>query len=385
VGQGAFCSWNDEDARALSELMLSGSRQLGVVVYDTDGRITGWNRGAYYITGFADRDVMGQPLAILFVPEDRALRLDEHESNTARTVGVAEDERWHLRKDGSRFWSTGMSVPIRRHGAQVTGFVKVFRDSTHLRTRMHYLENLVRECEVRQVERDRFIGTIAHELRNPLAPLRNAIHVMETLRELPDRQAHAVRIMQRQLDHLERLVEDLVDLTRVHAGKMSVAYQTVTLQEVLAEALDNCREQAERKGVALDSVFPSVPIDAELDPQRMLQVVVNLLNNAIKFTPAGGKVWLTCTTDQTHFMVQVKDNGAGISAQLLPRIFDAFTQAGSDSHRGAGLGLGLAVVKEIVSLHRGTVEVRSEGAAKGSEFMVRIPLRAAFGPGRSDD
>jgi two-component system CheB/CheR fusion protein len=358
--------------------MLSGTRQLGVIIYDTTGEITGWNRGAHFITGFTATDVIGQPLAMLFLPEDRALRLDEHERNTAGTVGVAEDERWHLRKDGSAFWSSGVSVPIRRNGVDVSGFVKVFRDATHLRSRMKYLENLVQQNQGQRMEYDRLIGTVAHELRNPLAPLKNAIELMGASPDVPARQAQSLGIMQRQLAHLERLVEDLMDFTRVQAGKLRLAYQAVDLHDLLSEALESCRGAADQKGVALNSVFPPISIEAEVDPQRLLQVVVNLLNNAIKFTPGGGQVWLTFSTDLSHFLIQVTDNGKGISSQLLPRIFEAFTQAsGAESHRGAGLGLGLAVVKEIVSLHGGTVDVRSEGPAKGSEFIVRIPLRPA--------
>ncbi|MGM9489213.1 PAS domain-containing sensor histidine kinase [Ideonella sp. YS5] len=381
VGQGEFCSWNEEDARAFSELMLCGTRQLGVVMYGAAGQITGWNRGARFITGFADSDVLGRPLGMLFVPEDRALRLDEHERNTAGAVGFAEDERWHLRKDGSVFWSSGVSVPIRRHGAEVTGFVKVFRDATHLRSRMKSLENLVQQSQGQRMDCDRLIGTVAHELRNPLAPLKNAIELMGASPDVAAAQSQSLGIMRRQLAHLERLVEDLMDFTRVQAGKLRLAYETVVLQELLSEALGNCRIAADQKGVALASVFPPSSIEAQVDPQRLLQVVVNLLNNAIKFTPGGGRVWLTFSTDLSHFLIQVTDNGRGISSPMLPRIFEAFTQASeTESHRGAGLGLGLAVVKEIVSLHGGTVDVRSEGPAKGSEFVVRIPLRPAPSP-----
>ena len=345
-------------------------------MYDTSGAITGWNCGAHFITGFTDEEVIGQPLSILFLPEDRALGIDQHERNTAGRMGVAEDERWHLRKDGSPFWSTGVSVPIRRGGAEVTGFVKIFRDATHLRARIKSLENRVQRSDEKQLERDRFIGTIAHELRNPLAPLRNVIELLGAGPGLPARQSQAVKMMQRQLAQLDRLVEDLVDFTRMQVGKMKVACRAFVLQDLLDQALESCRSAADAKGVALGSVFPPVAVEVEADPQRLLQVVTNLLNNAVKFTPAGGEVWLTCSTDQSHFIVQVRDNGQGISAQLLPRIFEAFTQAGdSDTQRGAGLGIGLALVKEIVSLHGGTVEVRSEGVDKGSEFVVRIPLR----------
>lgn len=378
--RGDNCSWEEDDAKAFTQLMLRDTQQHGVIFYDTAGRIRGWNQGAWFITGWTDQEVLGQPFAMTFVPEDRDRKLAEHEAAVARTVGSAENERWHIRKDGSRFWSSGISVPLKNAQGDVTGFVKIFRDTTNLRTRMKYLENELHHSQASHRQRDTFIGTIAHEMRNPLGPLRMAVELIKRVPGEAHRLSEIVRVMERQLGFLGRLVEDLVDLTRIQSGKMTITYEQVALQPLLAEAVQNCREAAVSRGVALHEIFPTVPIEVEADSQRLLQVVTNLLNNAIKFTPSGGGVWLTATVDQTHFVLYVKDNGKGISRDLLPGIFNAFTQAeGAVTTRGAGLGIGLSVVKEIVTLHQGTVEVRSEGPGKGSEFIVRLPQRRPHG------
>jgi PAS domain S-box-containing protein len=377
LARGADGGWDAEDAAAFTELMLRHSRQHGVIFMAPDGRITGWSRGAQFITGYTHQEAIGQAASLLFTAEDRERRIDTHELETARVVGVAEDERWHRRKDGSRFWSTGVTLPLGETGSTSSGgFMKIFRDATHLRSRMQYLENVLQECNVHQAEQDIFVATAAHELRNPLAPLKMA---MELLSRMPGQSAAAAEplgVMDRQLSLLERFIEDLVDLTRVKAGKLRIVHRAVSLQSVLADAVDGCRALAEKLGVSLQAVQPWVPIEVAVDAERLHQVVVNLLNNAIKYTHRGGTVWLTSTADHSHFQIQVKDNGEGIAPGLLPKIFDVFTQAeGADSHRGSGLGMGLAIVKQIVSLHHGTIDVRSEGKGKGAEFIVRIPLR----------
>jgi two-component system CheB/CheR fusion protein len=372
--------WNADQAAAFTRLMLGETQQYGVVFYDNELRITGWNAGAHRITGWTASELLGQTIAILFVPEDRARRLDEHEANTVRVVGVGEDERWHLRRDGSRFWSSGLSFALTSADGEPAGFVKLFRDATHLRARMKYLENVQHEGAFREHDQNMFIATIAHEMRNPLSPLKTAVELMK--RQFGDnpRHEHAIKIMARQIGFLERLIEDLVDLTRVQTGKMRMAYETVVLQELLYEALDACSTAAQAKGLAMHQVMPPVPVKVNVDARRLLQVVVNLLNNAIKYTQDGGNIWLTATVDQTHFVCYVKDDGQGISSELLPRIFEMFTQADSShAERGAGLGIGLSVAKEIVSLHQGTIEVRSEGAGSGSEFTMRIPQRPPRG------
>jgi two-component system CheB/CheR fusion protein len=158
-------------------------------------------------------------------------------------------------------------------------------------------------------------------------------------------------------------------------------YGPAELQSLVANAITSCRPAAASKHIELHTSVPSVPIALELDAGRMHQVLVNLLNNAIKYTPSGGSVWFTATTDQTHALFLVRDNGIGVGPDLLPVIFDMFAQAQSaDSQRGSGLGIGLALVKQVVELHLGTVEVESGGPGKGSEFIVRIPQRRPQGP-----
>ncbi|WUR10935.1 PAS domain-containing sensor histidine kinase [[Empedobacter] haloabium] len=384
MAQAEHGSWNDADVAAFGALMTGATRHFGVLFFDAQRRITGWSCGAYAITGWTGREALGQPTALLFTPEDRARKLDEHEASAAMVVGVAEDERWHLRKDGTRFWSSGLTLPLRATTQPgESAFVKVFRDATHLRGRAKTLENLLHEHEQTQQERERFLATIVHEMRNPLSPLKMSVQLLQRHGDETGRLAEPLRVMGRQLECLERLVEDLVDLTRVHKGKLAIEYGIVELRAFLREALESCREAATMRGVALHLVAPTVPIYLEADAGRLQQVVVNLCNNAIKFTQRGGNAWLTATVDQTHVVLTMRDDGRGITADLLPRIFEVFTQAGDAfSGRGAGLGIGLALVKEIVSLHQGTVEVRSAGAGKGSEFVVRIPQHKPNPPAR---
>jgi len=242
--------------------------------------------------------------------------------------------------------------------------------------RTRYLENELKVSSDRESRRDAFLGTIAHEMRNPLSPHKTATQLMRMQARDAAALDKPLQVMERQLGLLERLVEDLVDVARVNTGKMSISYERVEYQALLNEAVDSCATAAQFKGIAIHRSFPPLPIEIEVDARRMRQVFVNLLNNAVKFTPQGGQVWLTATVDQTHFVCYMKDSGKGIEPDMLPKIFDIFTQAeGGRADRGAGLGIGVAQVKEIVALHQGTVEVRSEGAGKGSEFTVRVPLR----------
>ena len=358
---------------------LLDSRSHGVIFMDADGIIRGWNRGARSITGFGAADVLGKTLASLFIPEDRARGLDELELRMAREAGNAEDERWHSRKDGSRFWSSGQTFALRKSG-KVVGFVKLFRDATHLRARAKYLENLSQQYRFEQIQTDLLLGTVAHELRNPLGPMVNAIAILRMSHCSDEASRRLLGVLERQLGFLQRIVEDLVDLTRVKVGKLRLEYQLVGLQPIIEEAVDAQRESADKKRVELISVLPGVPLQVEVDGGRINQVLTNLLNNAIKFTPAGGKVWVSLTADQTHFMIEVKDTGKGIGPGLLPHVFDAFSQTDEvDVGRGSGIGIGLSLVKQIVALHQSTVEVRSEGVGNGSEFTVRIPLRRPDG------
>lgn len=374
-------TFSRKDVAAFMRLMLEESDQVGVVFIDTSGCIRGWNHAAAHITGFSGAEVVGKHCgSILFTPEDRANKLPEHELTTAAAVGFAHDERWHMRKDGLRFWSSGICMPLRDRKGNLIGYVKSYRDTTHLRTRIKFLENSVQEHALQQERNDAFIATLAHEMRNPLAPLMNSAQIIRHSLPPGGELERPLAILERQVAALQDLVEDLIDLTRVKTGRLMITYERVQLQELVAAAVDAARASAASKKIEISMVAPEMPITVELDSSRMHQVLMNLLNNSIKYTPAGGSVWVTATVDQTHALVFVKDNGVGVAPDLLPKIFDMFTQAPhADSQRGAGLGIGLALVKRVVELHQGTIEVRSEGHGKGSEFSVRVPRHRPHG------
>jgi len=358
-------------ASEMGELLLTQQKGYGFAFTDPDGTMVGWTGAAEWITGWTENEAIGNSIALIFTPEDRERQLHQHELSVAQKLGSAEDERWHLRKDGSRFWASGLCLPL----AEGSGFVKIFKDATHLRSRAESLENEVRELERQLARRHDILGIVAHELRNPMSPIKTAA----TLLEWRDSDPEVIRLSKmitRQLETMERLVEDLVDITRVRSGKLSMDFERVELQALLVQAVESVRPAAEAKGVNIAVLVPPVLIVVEVDPVRIRQVVSNLMTNAIRFSQASGHVSVTATVDPTHLFLQVRDDGRGIGPELLPRIFDMFTQAGGTrTARGDGLGIGLAVVKEIVGSHRGTIEVRSEGIGKGSEFTARIPLR----------
>jgi two-component system CheB/CheR fusion protein len=372
--ESAHGAWHSADLDAFAAQLTGRLSQYGLCFVDADGRITGWSEGCHAITGFTADEVLGGSAAILFTSEDVDREIHLHEFRSAELLGSAEDERWHMRKDGSRFWASGITLPLAGDGDRPAGFAKLFRDATHLRQRTDLLDGEARQLRKDRNDRNVLLATIAHELRNPLQPMAMAAALLAQPSDGPLHE-QALKIIDRQIGFMNRLVEDLIDMTRMTEGLMRIVHHRVALQPLLREALDACRHAAQEKRIDLVEALPPVPLIVEVDAGRMHQVLTNLLGNAIKFTPEGGRVALFATADHTHFTIKVQDTGQGIGADLQPRIFDMFTQArAGDTGRGQGLGIGLALVREIVSLHQGSVEVRSEGAGQGSEFFVRMPL-----------
>jgi two-component system CheB/CheR fusion protein len=357
------------------ERVLNHTSDYAVMLVDAEGRIRAWLHGAERVFGFARDEALGRHVDFIFTPEDRQAGVAAHELATAREVGRAQDDRWHVRKDGSLFWGSGATIAVRETGGRLMGFGKLVRDRTDLRTQVETLKNRLRaEADARQ-RQELMLATLAHELRNPLAPLRTAASILHRLGPDDERLKAPLQIIDRQVAALQRLVDDMMDAAQLKAGKLRLAVQRVCLQQELLIALSSVEAQARSKGVELRPVLPAFEILIDIDRDRFQQIVVNLLNNAIKFTPPGGIVWLKANADSGHAMVRVEDTGRGIAPELQPQIFQLFTQGpGAPQGRAGGLGLGLALVKELVALHNGTVAVRSEGLDKGSEFTLRLPL-----------
>jgi PAS domain S-box-containing protein len=225
--------------------------------------------------------------------------------------------------------------------------------------------------------KDEFVATLAHELRNPLAPIRTGLEILRRVGELPPAAARTRDMMERQLTHMVRLVDDLLDVSRVSRGKLELRLQDVTLQQVLDHALESCQPAIAAAGHTLAQDLPKQPVRLRGDLTRLAQVFSNLVSNAVKYTPAGGRLALRAHTEDREVVVEVSDDGCGISTSMLPHVFDLFAQ-GRESTRLAqpGLGIGLWLVKQLVDLHHGSIEARSAGVDQGSTFIVRLPLAA---------
>jgi PAS domain S-box-containing protein len=367
-------------AQELTRLLLEQSEEYALFFTDAEGRITDWYPGAEHIFGFRAEEMIGQCAKRLFNAEDLERGAADHELALARTAKRAEDDRWHVRKDGARFWGSGVLFALRDHAGEIVGYAKIVRNRTDLKTQTESLENRVHALEA-TLERTRvFLATLAHEMRNPLAPLANAALLLRAdAAGKPSEEA--LRIIDRQIALLSRLVEDLMDTSRIAAGKVELKLAVVDLTELFEAAAQAARPLAEARGLQFQTVPIAGAVPVCVDAQRMQQVFANLLDNAIKYTPRGGRIVFNLTTEGGDAIVRVEDTGIGMSPEIQPRIFDLFTQEDSArKHARGGVGLGLALAHDLVALHGGTVQARSEGRDKGSVFTVRLPMYQAKQP-----
>lgn len=236
---------------------------------------------------------------------------------------------------------------------------------------------MVAEQKLLEADRrkDEFIATLAHELRNPLAPIRTGLEILRRVGELPPTAARTRDMMDRQLTHLVRLVDDLLDVSRVTRGKLELRPEVITLERVLSDALEACQPVVLATGHALSLDLPPQPVRLRGDLTRLAQVFSNLVHNAAKYTAPGGRIAVRASVEGTQVLVEVADNGSGIPAEMLPHVFDLFTQGrGSTQLSQAGLGIGLWLVRNLLELHEGTIEAVSAGPGRGSTFRVRLPV-----------
>ncbi len=299
-------------------------------------------------------------------------RVESHEFGLARVLATGEicrnQELEIETSDGRRRTILNYVRSIRDEGRTI-GAVAVNVDIT---VRKRAEDGLTQANE----RKDAFLATLAHELRNPLAPLRNALAMIAD-RDLDDKTFDwARKLMDRQVEHMVRLVDDLLDVSRIERGKFNLRKEPAELSQVISAALETAQPLIESHQHRLHLAIPNEPVWLELDPVRMSQVVTNLLNNAAKYTEPEGQIWLTVeVAGSNELCIEVRDTGVGISAEILPRIFEPFTQADESLDRSqGGLGIGLSLVRRIVELHGGSVTVHSAGAGSGSTFTVRMPV-----------
>ena len=359
------------------KLLIESAKDFAIFSTDTERRVTFWNTGAQKIFGYSDSEIMGLSADLLFTPEDRERGDAEREIETAKEKGHAGNERWHIRKDQSRFYGSGAVTPMYDREGTLLGFVKIMRDLTEQKQMTDALQASQQALQAANKRKDEFLAVLAHELRNPLSPIRTSLEIMKrTKDEEIDKEARA--IIERQVQQMVRLVDDLLDISRITRGKINLRKERVTLSEVLGLALEGSRSLIEAKKHEFTVSLPSEPIELEADKTRLSQVFLNLLNNAAKYTDPGGKISLTAELEPTNannsqIAVRVKDTGLGIPPERLPQLFELFTRLERDVSR-EGLGIGLSLVKQLVEMHGGSVEAFSAGEGQGSEFTVRLPV-----------
>jgi PAS domain S-box-containing protein len=329
------------------------------------------NRTYREFLGVGDADVRGYDWAQFVHPDDREGYLGSY--SRALEQEVAFDSEFRFRRhDGEYRWMKSVGHPRFGSGGELIGYVGSTFDITERRQ----VEEALRETDRRK---DEFLATLAHELRNPLAPLRNGLEVMKLARSNTQIVEQACTMMERQLRQMVHLIDDLLDVSRISRGKISLRKERVPLLAVVQQAVETSRPAIEQAGHELTTSVVPDPIWVEADPTRLAQVFANLLNNAAKFTERGGHVRLTIARHGDQAVVSVRDNGIGIPVHLLPTVFEMFTQVDRSLERSqGGLGVGLSLVKGLVEMHGGSVEARSDGPGTGSEFVVRLPLILAI-------
>ena len=348
-----------------------------VVVTDAQGRVTLLNPVAQALTGWG-AEALGQPLDTVFriVNETTRETVESPVSKVIRLgtiVGLA-NHTVLIAKDASELSIDDSGAPIRDARGRIVGVVLVFRDITERRGSERGLEDADRR-------KDEFLAMLAHELRNPLAPIRNAAHTLALLGTGDDRVRWVSGVIERQVGLMTRLVDDLLDVSRITSGKITLQRTTVSVGLVLAQAVEAARPPAESRGQTLEVDVPEDAGWVDGDPARLAQVVGNLLDNAIKYTDDGGRIRLRERIVADEVVIVIEDSGVGIEPELLPHVFDLFIQADRSLERKqGGLGLGLTLVRRLVEMHGGRVEAASAGPGLGSAFTIRLPRLAVEAP-----
>ncbi len=336
-----------------------------MVVIDLDGLVTYWNEGATRLFGWTVEEMVGRHYTDRFDEPTRTFIAAQISGRAAEIESAGEYEGY--RRDGSRVWIDAQASPVTDAEGRQVGILVLAHDITERKR----TEEALREADRRK---DEFLALLAHELRNPLAPLRNGLQVMRLAAGDARAVADARGMMERQLGHMVRLIDDLLDISRINRNKMELRRSRVLLADVLSSAVETARPLIDDAGHTLELSLPSEPVVLDADLTRLAQVFSNLLTNSAKYTERGGHIWFAAERRRQDVVVTVRDNGIGIPAESLPSIFDMFSQVDRSIERATGgLGIGLALVKGLVEMHYGTVSVESAGAGKGSTFTVRLP------------
>ena len=384
---------HEEELRQSEErfrLLIEGLADYAIFMLDPNGQVATWNSGAERIKGYTATDIIGQHFSVFYPDEVKESRWPEHELQVAAEKGSFTDIGWRVRKDGTTFWANVTITALRDDTGKLLGYAKLTRDMTEAK-RIEAIESINQQREeMLDAERsarmsaqratrlkDEFLATLSHELRTPLSAILGWTQVLlrGAAPKGPEEQKRAIEVIDRNARAQVQLIDDLLDLSRIMTGKLRLDLHQVAFSSIVEAAVDSARPAAEAKGIRLRAILGAGQDIVSADSSRLQQVVWNLLTNAIKFTPKAGQVQVLLQRVNSHLELSVSDTGIGIPAHYLPHVFDRFSQKDTSTTRAfGGLGLGLAICKQLVELHGGTITAVSEGEGKGATFSVYLPV-----------
>jgi PAS domain S-box-containing protein len=373
------------------DLLAADTREYALFLVEPGGKLVCWNPGAERLFGYRADEIVGQHFSRFFSPEDVRNGQPEYEIKTALLDGRGDSLRWQVRKDGTRFWGKSTVTPLLDANKQLTAFARVTHDLTDTQ-KLEAQQKRSEDLSAANRNREEFMALLAHELRNPLSPILNALNILRQLRTDDPIVQQSAGIIDRQVAQMVRLVDDLLDVSRITRGKLQLTLEPVELRGAMYRAAESARPLLEARKHQFSLMLPTEPLWVQADAGRLEQIAANLLNNAAKYTDPGGFIWMTVSREADQAVIRVRDSGVGISREMLPHVFELFTQVESSLSRShGGLGIGLALVSTLVEMQGGTVRAASAGEGKGSEFKVTLPAlpdpagrepKSTFAPGK---
>jgi PAS domain S-box-containing protein len=362
------------EADTIYARVVDGLSGYGVILLDVDGTIRDWNQAASLIFGHVRAEMIGRHISAIHTPEDRAADVVRADFKAATVHGSVVDARWLVRADGTRLRAEGALTVLRDEDGEVSGFCKLLRDVTTTFESAAALLQAKEEAERANRAKDRFLAVLSHELRTPLLPIAAAAQTLQKNVAVPPGLSELLPMIRRNVLLEARLIEDLLDLTAISAGKLSLRRAPVDMRKIIDVVVEMVQETVDEKQIDLGVHWNASRGVVDGDAARLQQVLWNLVRNAVKFTPAGGRIRIEVDDDDDgRLRLRCVDDGIGIEASALPLIFSAFEQANDDiARRFGGLGLGLAIAQGLVLEHGGDLSASSDGLGRGATFTLRL-------------
>lgn len=368
---------------------IESNPQYAIFTMNGSGLIESWNPGVRCFLGYESGEFVGRHVSFIFTPEDVESGEVERELQQASRKGFSEEPRWHVRHDNSRFRVNSSLTLLTGGDGKINGYAKILRVDTgrenfeagreviadSVKEARQETERLRLEIERKEQGKDEFLALLAHELRGPLNAISGWVRILRKGMADERQTAKALEIIENSAMLQNRLIEDVFDAVRISSGKLHLDLRPMSLSETVSQALELIRPAAESKFISLETKTVSESAFIMGDHDRIRQIITNILSNAVKFTPEGGRIHISLECNGSSARLVIEDSGQGISAELLPNIFERFAQAGKYSARGeAGLGLGLPLARRLVERHGGEVMAESAGEGLGATFIIDLPL-----------